>query len=62
MAWRINSRRSSDFSVIAAPLAAQNYVQSNEPADTDLLIVVYWGTTIVPNDVMPLGTRASDMM
>jgi hypothetical protein len=48
--------------VIAEPLAAQNYVPSLDPSKTKLLIVVFWGVTIVPNDVMPLGTRASDMM
>lgn len=34
---------------IAAPLAQQNFVPSKDPSDTDLLIMVYWGTTVVPN-------------
>jgi hypothetical protein len=47
--------------VIAGPLAAQGYLLSDDPPKTNLLIVVYWGVTIVPNDVMPPGTRPSDM-
>jgi hypothetical protein len=45
--------------VIAAPLATQNYVPSQDPETTALLIVVYWGTTLAPNDVNPLDARAS---
>lgn len=48
--------------VIAGPLAAQNYLPSDDPAKTRLLIVVFWGVTITPGDVMPLGTRPSDML
>jgi hypothetical protein len=47
--------------VIAGPLAAQDYLLSEDPSTTNLLIVVYWGVTIVPSDVMPPGTRPSDM-
>jgi hypothetical protein len=49
-------------SVIAGPLEAQDYMLSDDSSETELLIVVYWGVTVVPNDVMPKGTRASDMM
>jgi hypothetical protein len=48
--------------VIQGPLAAQNYVASEDPATTKLIIVVFWGTTTVPNDVMPAGTRPSDVL
>jgi hypothetical protein len=34
--------------VIAAPLASQRYFPARNPADTKLLIMVYWGTTAVP--------------
>jgi hypothetical protein len=34
--------------VIAAPLAAQNYLPATDPEKTKLLIMVYWGTTAVP--------------
>lgn len=44
---------------IEAPLATRNYVPSEDSESTDLLIVVYWGTTIVPNDVMPRDARES---
>jgi hypothetical protein len=45
--------------VIVAPLASRNYVPSKDPAATDLLIAVYWGVTIVPNDLMPYANRES---
>jgi hypothetical protein len=45
--------------VIGRALAEQDYVESGEDAPS-LLIMVFWGTTIVPNDVMPPGTRPSD--
>jgi hypothetical protein len=35
---------------IAAPLASQNYVSSRDPGTTKLLVVVYWGTTRVPDN------------
>jgi hypothetical protein len=34
---------------IAGPLASQNYVSSKDPKTTKLLLVVYWGTTRVPD-------------
>jgi hypothetical protein len=34
--------------VIAVPLAAQNYIPSHDMNSTDLLIMVYWGTTRAP--------------
>ena len=34
--------------VIAVPLAGQNYVPARDPNKTKLLILVYWGTTDVP--------------
>jgi len=34
--------------VIAEPLASQKYIPGNDAAKTDLLIMVYWGTTAVP--------------
>jgi hypothetical protein len=37
---------------VAAPLASQNYVSSKDPNKTKLLVVVYWGTTRVPNSAM----------
>jgi hypothetical protein len=43
--------------VIAAALASQNYVPSHDPDKAKLLIMVYWGTTIVPDDVNPRDTR-----
>jgi hypothetical protein len=45
--------------VIAQSLASQNYVPSEEPAAAKLMIMVYWGTTIVPGDVDPKDTRES---
>jgi hypothetical protein len=45
--------------VIAKALATQNYVPSEDPATTDLVILVYWGTTIVPDDVNPINQRTS---
>jgi hypothetical protein len=48
--------------VIAQPLAARNYVPSEVPSKANLLIVVYWGVTLVPSDVLPPGSRPSDSM
>jgi hypothetical protein len=48
--------------VIAVPLAVQNYLPSDEPSKTDLLIAVYWGVTIVPNDVMAYSARESQQL
>lgn len=45
--------------VITGPLASRNYVPSEDPSSTDLLIVVYWGVTVVPNDLMPYANRES---
>ena len=45
--------------VVTGPLAAQGYVPSDDPAATRLLIMVYWGTTVVPDDVYPYSTRQS---
>jgi len=44
--------------VIAGPLASQNYLPSQDSATTELLILVYWGTTLVPDDVNPKDTRS----
>jgi hypothetical protein len=43
--------------VIAVPLAAQDYIPSDIPETAKLLIMVYWGTTVVPDDVNPRDTR-----
>lgn len=43
---------------LAVPLAVQGFVPSEDPHDTKLLIVVYWGTTIVPDDLNPNDTRS----
>jgi hypothetical protein len=45
--------------VITGPLASQSYVPSGDPAAPDLLIVVYWGTTVVPDDIYPHSARQS---
>jgi hypothetical protein len=45
--------------VISGPLAAQGYIPSEEDANARLLIMVYWGTTVVPDDVYPYSTRQS---
>jgi len=34
---------------IAGPLASRNYISSRDPKTTKLLLVVYWGTTRVPD-------------
>ena len=34
--------------IIEEPLARQNYIQTKDPKKTNLLIMVYWGTTTVP--------------
>jgi hypothetical protein len=44
---------------IANPLAIQNYMPSGDPDSTDLLILVYWGSTLVPDDIRPYENRAS---
>ena len=45
--------------VIAPPLAAQNYMPGDQSSNTKLLIMVYWGTTAVPDDVNPYNNRES---
>jgi hypothetical protein len=45
--------------VVAKALATQNYVPSEVPATTDLVILVYWGTTIVSDDVNPKKQKES---
>ncbi len=37
--------------VIAAPLAGQEYLPARDPNKTRLLIMVYWGTTAVPEPI-----------
>jgi hypothetical protein len=44
---------------ITKPLAIQNYMPSDDPGTTDLLILVYWGSTLVPDDIHPYESRAS---
>jgi hypothetical protein len=48
--------------VITPPLATLNYVPSEDPAASNLLIVVFWGTTVVGDDVIPHDTRESKGM
>jgi hypothetical protein len=36
--------------VIAVPLARQNYIPAKDPAATQLIIMVYWGTTRAPEN------------
>jgi hypothetical protein len=43
--------------VIEAPLASQQYIHGDDPATTSLVIMVYWGATIVPDDANPKDTR-----
>ena len=45
--------------IVAKALATQNFVADTDPATTDLLIVAFWGTTIVPDDVNPRDNRES---
>jgi hypothetical protein len=45
--------------VIGPPLAAQNYLPGNDAASAKLLIMVYWGVTVVPEDVNPSNNRES---
>jgi hypothetical protein len=45
---------------IQKPLAIQNYVLSDDPATTNLLILAYWGMTLTPDDLRPYGFRGSD--
>jgi hypothetical protein len=45
--------------VIEPSLATQNFVPADDAAGTDLLIMVYWGKTIVPQDVDPRENRES---
>jgi hypothetical protein len=47
--------------VVGEALAAENYLPSDDPDMASLLIMLYWGTTIVPEDLMATGTRPSDM-
>jgi len=44
---------------VAKPLAIQSYMPSDDPGATDLLILVYWGSTLVPDDIHPYENRAS---
>jgi hypothetical protein len=48
--------------VIGPQLAAQNYVESDDRAATKLLIMVYWGVTVVPDDVNPKDARESSQL
>jgi hypothetical protein len=48
--------------VIAAPLAAQDYEPSDDPSATQLMIVVFWGVTLVPNDLVPFSARESSAL
>jgi len=43
--------------VVSGPLASQNYLPGEDPSTTRLLIMVYWGATIVPDDANPKDTR-----
>jgi hypothetical protein len=43
--------------VIGQPLRDQDYVPSDDPNTAKLLILVYWGTTICPDDVNPRENR-----
>jgi hypothetical protein len=45
--------------VVAGALASENYVPADDPAATRLLIVVYWGVTLAPDDVNPRSNRSS---
>ena len=45
--------------VIAKPLLDMSYVPSDDRRGTKLLILVYWGVTVVPEDVNPRENRAS---
>ena len=48
--------------VITGPLASQGYVPSQDPATTKLLIMVYWGVTLVPEDLNPQSGRESTQL
>jgi hypothetical protein len=48
--------------VVAKSLAAKNYLESEDPATTKLLIVVYWGATIGPEDNSPKSGRESSQL
>jgi hypothetical protein len=48
--------------VITQPLADQNYVVSGDRSTTKLFIVVYWGTTIAPEDTSPKSGRESSQL
>jgi hypothetical protein len=37
----------------------QNYMPSEDPDSTDLLILVYWGSTLIPDDIHPNESRLS---
>jgi hypothetical protein len=47
--------------IIGKALAGENYLPNDDPDMAGLLIMLYWGTTIVPSDNMAIGTRPSDM-
>jgi hypothetical protein len=48
--------------VVGPQLAAQNYVESEDRSATKLLIMVYWGVTVVPDDVNPKDNRESSQL
>jgi hypothetical protein len=51
-AWQSGQIDKMDFMaiahVMAGPLASQNYIPAKDPNKTNLLIMVYWGTTYAP--------------
>lgn len=59
------SRTSDELSLddisraIAGPLAVRGYVPGGDPDTTRLLLLAYWGTTLIPDDVHPIEGRAS---
>ncbi|HEY1765838.1 MAG TPA: hypothetical protein VGF85_13020 [Opitutaceae bacterium] len=50
--------------VVAAPLAEQGFVAARDPAKTRLLIMLYWGTTTVPDPPResPLFSEYTNLM
>jgi hypothetical protein len=50
----------SDISaVIAKPLQEMNFIPSDDRRTTKLLIMVYWGVTVIPDDINPRDNRES---
>jgi hypothetical protein len=45
--------------VISKPLLDMSYVPSDDRGGTKLLILVYWGVTVVPDDINPKDSRES---